>query len=114
MLWVLIVTIAMSRHMFVWPTFSQTLKDACDGLDAAWRFFVGVNRYFVLDNMAAAVVRAHPTSPKLNRSFVEYAQSRGFFVDAARVRPPPARQTARREPGAVRFGSGASCDSSTR
>ena len=45
-------------------------------------------RYVVLDNMAAAVVRAHPTSPDLNRSFVEYAQSRGFFVDPARVRRP--------------------------
>lgn len=85
-LWVLIVTLAMSRHMFVWPTFTQTIEDVCDGLDAAWRFFGGVTRYVILDNMTAAVVRAHPTSPDINRSFLEYAQFRGFFVDPARVR----------------------------
>ena len=87
-LWVLIVTLSMSRHMFVWPVFRQTLDELVAGLDAAWQFFGGVPRHVVIDNMAAAVVRAHPTSPELNRSFTEYAQSCGFFVDAARVRRP--------------------------
>lgn len=87
-LWVLIVTLSMSRYMFVWPSLSQTLDDVCQGLDAAWHFFEGVVRRVVLDNMTAAIVRAHATSPELNRSFCEYAQSRGFFVDPARVRRP--------------------------
>ena len=87
-LWVLIVTLSMSRHMFVWPTFRQTLDELVAGLDAAWQFFGGVPKHVVIDNMAAAVVRAHPTSPELNRSFLEYAQSCGFFVDPARVRRP--------------------------
>ena len=34
------------------------------------------------------VVRASATDPGLNRSFREYAESRGFFPDTARVRHP--------------------------
>jgi hypothetical protein len=87
-LWVLIVTLSMSRYMFVWPTFCQTLVALCDGLEAAWRFFGGVPKRLVPDNLAAVVLRAHPTEPRLHPSFLEYAQSRGFFVDPARVRRP--------------------------
>lgn len=41
-LWVLIVVLSMSRYMFVWPTFVQTVEALCEGLDAAWRFFGGI------------------------------------------------------------------------
>jgi transposase len=87
-LWVLIVTLTMSRYMFVWPTFAQTLVAVCEGLDAAWRFFGGVVQRIVPDNMSAIVERADPQEPKLVRAFAEYAQARGFFVDPARVRRP--------------------------
>lgn len=87
-LWVLIVTLPMSRHQFVWPTFRQTVDALCEGLDAAWRFFGGVVRRVVLDNMSAAVVRADAKDPGINPSFAEYAQACGFFVDPARVRHP--------------------------
>jgi transposase len=87
-LWVLLVTLSMSRYMFVWPTFVQTCAALIEGLEAAWRFFGGVAKRVVPDNMSSAVVHAHPTEPVLNRAFLEYAQWRGFFVDPARVRHP--------------------------
>jgi transposase len=87
-LWVLIVTLSMSRYQFVWPTFTQTVESLCDALDAAWRFFGGVVLRVVIDNMTAAITRADPQNPTLNPAFAEYAQARGFFVDAARVRRP--------------------------
>lgn len=87
-LWVLIVTLSFSRYMFVWPTFSQTLVALCDGLEAAWRFFGAVAKRVVPDNMTAAIARAHATDPTFNRSFMEYAQWRGFFIDPARARRP--------------------------
>lgn len=87
-LWVLVVTLSMSRYMFVWPTFTQTLAALCEGLEAAWQFFGGVPKRIVPDNMTAAVARASATDPRFNPSFFEYAQSRGFFVDPARVRRP--------------------------
>jgi transposase len=87
-LWVLIVTLSMSRYQFIWPTFRQTIEALCEGLDAAWRFFDGVTKRVVLDNMSAAIVRADAKDPGINPSFAEYAQVRGFFVDPARVRHP--------------------------
>jgi transposase len=87
-LWMLLVTLSMSRYMFVWPTFVQTVEALCEGLDAAWRFFGGVPHRVVPDNMAAIVLRANSKQPILNQSFAEYAQSRGFIVDPARVRSP--------------------------
>jgi transposase len=87
-LWVLIVTLTMSRYQFVWPTFFQTLEALCEGLDAAWDFFGGVVSRTVIDNMTAAVTRADAQEPGINPSFAEYSQARGFFVDPARVRRP--------------------------
>ena len=87
-LWVLIVTLSMSRYQFAWPTFTQTVESVCEALDAAWKFFGGVVLRVVLDNMTAAITRADPQDPTINPAFAEYAQARGFFVDAARVRHP--------------------------
>jgi transposase len=85
---VLIVTLSMSRYEFVWPTRLQTTEALCEGLDAAWSFFGGVVRRIVPDNTTAAIIHPHPWEPVLNRSFLEYAQSRGFFTDAARIKHP--------------------------
>ena len=38
----LIFTAVVSRHMFVWLTFSQTLTAVIAGCEAAWAFFGGV------------------------------------------------------------------------
>ena len=84
----LIFTACFSRHCFVWLSFSQTTAAVIDGFEAAWRFFGGVFRIVIPDNLSAVVDRANPTDPRLNQAFVEYAQDRGFLVDAARVRHP--------------------------
>jgi transposase len=84
----LIFTPCLSRYSFVWLTFSQTLADILCGFEAAWAFFGGVFAVVIPDNMAAIVDKANPTEPRLNAAFVEYAQDRGFLVDATRVRHP--------------------------
>jgi hypothetical protein len=38
--------------------------------------------------MKAIVERADPVAPRINAGFFEYAQSRGFAIDPARVRTP--------------------------
>ncbi|MFF0496374.1 IS21 family transposase [Nocardia aobensis] len=84
----LIFTAVYSRHMFVFPTYRETLNDVIAGFEAAWVFFDGVFAVVVPDNMKAIVDRANATDPRLNDSFREYAESRGFVVDPARVRSP--------------------------
>jgi transposase len=84
----LIFTAVYSRHMFVYPTYRETLPEVIAGFEAAWRFFAGVFAVVIPDNMKAIVEKANATDARLNDSFREYAESRGFVVDPARVRSP--------------------------
>ena len=84
----LIFTACFSRHMFVWPTFLQTTEEVVRGFEAAWGFFGGIFPVVIPDNMSSIVTTAENTAPRFNDVFIEYAQSRGFVIDAARVRTP--------------------------
>lgn len=86
--WALVLTAAVSRHLFVWLTYRQSVADVVAGCEAAWRFFGGVFRVLIPDNLKAIVVKADVESPRWNAAFQEYAQARGFVVDPARVRRP--------------------------
>ena len=84
----LIFTPVVSRYSFVWLTFRQTIDDVIAGCEAAWRFYAGVFATVIPDNMKTIVEQSDALDPRLNQAFVEYAQSRGFVVDPARVRSP--------------------------
>ena len=84
----LIFTAVYSRHMFVWLTFSQTLEAVIDGCEAAWRFFGGVFKVLIPDNMSAIVAHADSVNPRFTVGWLEYAQARGFVTDPARVAHP--------------------------
>jgi transposase len=84
----LIFTACFSRHQFVWPTFSQTTEEVIRGFEAAWGYFGGVFPVVIPDNMKSIVITAEDTGPRINDAFMEYAQSRGFVIDAARVATP--------------------------
>jgi len=84
----LIFTACSSRHCFVWLCFSQTTEEVINGFEAAWAYFGGVFAVVVPDNLSPVVTKADATNPCFNDTFIEYAQSRGFVVDPARVRHP--------------------------
>jgi len=84
----LIFTACWSRHMFVWPTFSQKTQEVIAGFEAAWGYFGGVFPVVIPDNMSTVVTEAENTAPRFSDVFIEYAQSRGFAIDAARVATP--------------------------
>jgi transposase len=88
MLWVLIVTLCFSRYQFVWPTFEQTTRAVCEGLDRAWWFFEAMIRILIPDNTRAMIKDPDALSPTLTASFLDYVQTRGLFVDPARIRSP--------------------------
>lgn len=67
----LIFTAVFSRHMFVWLTHAQTTQAVIDGCEAAWRFFDGVFRVVVPDNMSAIVVQADAVTPRFTDAFVD-------------------------------------------
>lgn len=84
----LIFTAVLSRHTFVWLSFRQTVEDVIEGCDAAWAFFDGVFAVVIPDNLKAIVAEADQLDPRLNPTFIEYAQARGFVIDPARARRP--------------------------
>ena len=84
----LIFTAVFSRHMFVWLTFSQTLEAVIDGCEAAWRFFGGVFKVLIPDNMSTVVAQADAVNPRFTVGWLEYSQARGFLTDPARVAHP--------------------------
>jgi transposase len=98
----LIFTAVFSRHCFVWLTHRQTTEAVIAGCEAAWAFFGGVFRTLIPDNMTAIVDGADALEPRLNQCFVEYAQTRGFLIDPARVRSPQDKPRVERQVQFVR------------
>ena len=66
----------------------QTTEEVIRGFEAAWGYFAGVFPVVIPDNMKSIVITAENTAPRFNDVFIEYAQSRGFVIDAARVATP--------------------------
>ncbi|MGQ0617852.1 MAG: IS21 family transposase [Acidimicrobiia bacterium] len=98
----LIFTACVSRHCFVWLTHRQTTEAVIAGCEAAWAFFDGVFKTLIPDNLSAVVDGADPLEPRLNQAFVEYAQTRGFKIDPARVRSPQDKPRVERQVQFVR------------
>ncbi|MGH3999883.1 MAG: IS21 family transposase, partial [Pseudonocardiaceae bacterium] len=84
----LIFTAVVSRHMFVWLTYSQTLVAMIAGCEAAWTFFGGCFKVLIPDNLKAVVTHADAVNPRLSVGWLDYAQHVGFATDPARVRTP--------------------------
>jgi len=84
----LIFTAVVSRHMFVWLTYSQTLVAMIAGCEAAWEYFGGVFKVLIPDNLKAVVTAADAVNPRLSVGWLDYAQHAGFATDPARVRTP--------------------------
>ena len=84
----LIVTLVHSRHQYVYLTHSQGLASVIPGLEQAWEYFGGVPARVIVDNMKTAVVKADRYEPTFQRTFNEYAEHRGFVIDAAPVVSP--------------------------
>jgi transposase len=83
-----IFTAVRSRHRFVWPCQRETTTSAIEACEAAWEFYGGVFATLIPDNTKAIVQTADPLQPRINITFLEYSQKRGFVIDTARARSP--------------------------
>ncbi len=82
----MIFTAVVSRHMFVWLTYSQALSAVIAGCEAAWESFGGAFKVLILDNLKAVVTDADAVNPRLSTGWLDYSQHAGFGTDRARVR----------------------------
>ena len=97
-----IFTPGVSRYRFVYPCLRETTETAIEACEAAWEFYGGVFRIFVVDNTRAIVQKADPLAPRLSVTFLEYAQARGFQVETTRVRSPKDKPRVERSVSFVR------------
>lgn len=81
-----IFTPGVSRYRFVYPVFPETTETAIEACEAAWQFYGGIFDVLIPDNTKTIVQEADPLKPIFNLAFLEYAQARGFVIDAARVK----------------------------
>ncbi len=79
-----IMVLGHSRLSCIIPTYRQDLATVIDCFEEAFRFFEGCPRRIVIDNLKACIDLADRFTPRLNRTFLEYAAFRGFLADPAR------------------------------
>jgi hypothetical protein len=83
----LIFTAVVSRHMFVWLTYSQTLTAVIAGCEAAWEFFGGAFKVLIRGSPCSST----PCRPATHR----VVGAAGLVRAAARTgRPSTARRPA--------------------
>ncbi len=79
----LILTLCHSRYMYIYLSFSQDIRAVIEGFEEGWGHFEGITEIVIIDNLKPAIDKPDKYNPKINRQFLEYAQSRGFIVDPA-------------------------------
>jgi len=85
---VFVFTPNVSRYRFVYVAERERTEDAIQACEAAWAFYGGVFGVLLIDNTKAIIDQADPLGARINQTFLEYAQDRGFVVDTTRVRDP--------------------------
>jgi len=83
-----IMTLSYSRLSCVIPIFRQDMPTIIDCFERCLEFFQGCPKRIVIDNVKACIDEADRYTPRLTRTFLEYARHRGFIADPARPYHP--------------------------
>ena len=86
--WAFAMVLACSRHLFVRPVLTMDQRAFTEAHVEAFRFFGGVPRRLVPDNLRTGVDKPDLYDPKLNRAYAELAEHYGVLVDPARRGEP--------------------------
>jgi len=87
-IWVFIMTLGNSRHMYVEHVFNQKSETWLSCFEKAFAFFGGVVSTVVIDNLKAAVKKILYLDPILSEPFKRLARHYGFMISPCRVRTP--------------------------
>lgn len=83
-----LMTLASSRHQFLYPVLGEDERNWLAAHVAAFTFFGGAPRRLVPDNLTAGILKADRYDPRLTRAYSELTRYYGCLVDPARVRHP--------------------------
>ena len=85
---VFVAILPCSHYTYCEAVYSQQKDDFIRGCENALRFYGGVPRAIVPDNLKAAVIKPSKVEPVINEDFAAFADHYGCFVYPARVRKP--------------------------
>jgi hypothetical protein len=74
--------LSASRLPYVEFTYTQTQESFVESNIRMVEAFGGVTEYLTIDNLKAGVIKAHIYDPQLNRSYAEFAEHYGTFINA--------------------------------
>jgi len=97
-----VAALAHSRYLFLIFTLSQAMGSFLRCMEQALRFFGGRTVVDVFDNMKTVVLERTAHHVRFNPRFVEYAQARGFAIQACTPRRPTEKPYAERPIGTIR------------
>ncbi|MGW8501557.1 IS21 family transposase [Streptomyces sp. CLCI03] len=87
-IWAFVMVLPCSRHMFVRPVIYMDQNAWTEAHVEAFRYFGGVPRRLVPDNLRTAVDRPDLYDPKINKSYSELASHYETLPDPARAAHP--------------------------
>ncbi|WP_328786401.1 MULTISPECIES: IS21 family transposase [unclassified Streptomyces] len=87
-IWAFVMVLPCSRHMFVRPVVYMDQNAWTEAHVEAFRYFGGIPRRLVPDNLRTAVDRPDLYDPKINKSYSELASYYGTLPDPARAAHP--------------------------
>ena len=82
------MVLAMSRHMFVRPTFRMDQSAWVAAHRDAFEYFGGVPRRLMPDNLKTGVIKPDIYDPKLNHAYAELAEHYKCLIDPAQAAKP--------------------------
>jgi transposase len=86
--WAFVMTLSWSRHQFVRFVFDQRMETWLQLHHQAFRFFGGVPRRLVIDNLKAGITKACWEDPQVQQAYRECAEHYGFRIAPCRPRTP--------------------------
>ncbi len=95
-------TLSYSRHKYVEFVYSQDQKSFVESHVRMFKFFGGVPKTIVIDNLKSGVIKPDLYNPQLNRSYSEMAEYYNCFIDTARVATPKDKPKVERDVQTVR------------
>ena len=87
-LWVFLMTLSHSRHMYGEFVFSQDISTWVGCHRRAFEHFGGVPKRLVIDNLKAAVIKAALHDPLITRTYRECAEHYGFVISPCKPGTP--------------------------
>ena len=86
--WVFVMTLSWSRHQYVEFVFDQKIETWLRCHENAFKWFGGIPKKIVLDNLKAGVIKPDLHDPVLGEPYRRFAQHYGFIVSPNRPATP--------------------------